>query len=162
MPICISTQFFLFGPNLMDIYFQILIKVKNVQIGLKHAGSSDILPNRYLICSNYRSVLVIRDENPDPVIFGLPDPVLFSIDPDPDTTCNKIYISIMNKIWTKFNKFKLRQLSDETFSLNKIDKNYYNIWWFNFNSYLHNFLFCDYLFSIEHRQKVIFKCIILI
>ena len=31
----------------------------------------------------------VRDEDPDPLIFGHPDPVLFSTDPDPvpDLTC---------------------------------------------------------------------------
>ena len=33
-----------------------------------------------------------RDEKPDPLIFGLPVPVLFSSDPYPDPTCNNGYI----------------------------------------------------------------------
>ena len=33
-----------------------------------------------------------RDEDPDPVIFGPPDPVLFSTDPDP--TCNNGIIKL--------------------------------------------------------------------
>ena len=34
------------------------------------------------------------DEDPDPVIFGPPDPdpVLYSTDPDPDPTCNNEFI----------------------------------------------------------------------
>ena len=46
-----------------------------------------------------------RDEDPDPVIFGPPDPDpgLFSTDPDPDPTCNNGFIFykiifILNKI----------------------------------------------------------------
>ena len=37
-----------------------------------------------------------RDEDPDPVIFGPPDPdpVLFSSDPDPDPTCNNGFIKL--------------------------------------------------------------------
>ena len=37
-----------------------------------------------------------RDE--DPVIFGLPDPppVLFSLDPDPDPTCNNGFIKLFS------------------------------------------------------------------
>ena len=30
----------------------------------------------------------------DPVIFGPPDPVLFSTDPDPDPTCNNGFIKL--------------------------------------------------------------------
>ena len=35
-----------------------------------------------------------RDEDPDPVIFRLPDPILFSLHPDPDhdSTCDNGYI----------------------------------------------------------------------
>ena len=42
----------------------------------------------------------IRDEDPDPVIFGPlePDPVIFSTDPDSDPTCNigfiKLFLSL--------------------------------------------------------------------
>ena len=42
---------------------------------------------------------VTRDEDPDPMIFGPPDPdpALFSTDPDPDPTCNngsiKLFLS---------------------------------------------------------------------
>ena len=36
---------------------------------------------------------LIRDEDPDPVLFSLdPDSVLFSLDPDPDTNCNNGFI----------------------------------------------------------------------
>ena len=38
------------------------------------------------------SVLFSRDEDTDPGIFGLPDPVLFSTDPDP--TCNNGFIKL--------------------------------------------------------------------
>ena len=34
------------------------------------------------------------DEDPDPVIFGPPDSVLFSTDPDPDPTCNNGFIKL--------------------------------------------------------------------
>ena len=37
-------------------------------------------------------ILKTRDEDPDPVIFGPPDPVLFSTDPDP--TCNNGVIKL--------------------------------------------------------------------
>ena len=39
-----------------------------------------------------------RDEDPDPVIFGTPDPVLFSTDPDPDPdpTCNNGFIKLFS------------------------------------------------------------------
>ena len=45
--------------------------------------------------------LKCRDEDPDPVILGPPDPVLFSTDPDPDPTCNNGFIKLflsLNKI----------------------------------------------------------------
>ena len=39
-----------------------------------------------------------RDEDPDLVIFGPPDPdpdpVLFSTDPDPDPTCNNGFLKL--------------------------------------------------------------------
>ena len=35
-----------------------------------------------------------RDEDPDPVIFGPPDPALFSTDQDPDPTCNNGFIKL--------------------------------------------------------------------
>ena len=40
--------------------------------------------------------VLTRDEVPDPVIFGPPDPdpVLFSTDPDPDPTCNNGFINL--------------------------------------------------------------------
>ena len=34
-----------------------------------------------------------KDEDPDPVIFGPPDPVLFTTDPDP--TCNNGFIKLV-------------------------------------------------------------------
>ena len=37
----------------------------------------------------------------DPVIFGQPDPVLFSTDPDPDPTCNNGVIKLFLS-WTKY------------------------------------------------------------
>ena len=37
-----------------------------------------------------------RDEDPDPLIFGLPEPLLFSTDPDPDPTCNNGYIKLFS------------------------------------------------------------------
>ena len=45
-------------------------------------------------------MIFIRDEDPDPVIFGPPDPdpVFFSMDPDPypdpDPTCNNGFIKL--------------------------------------------------------------------
>ena len=42
---------------------------------------------------------VPRDEDPNPVIFGPPDPVLFSTDPDP--TCNNGFIKLFLS-WTKY------------------------------------------------------------
>ena len=56
-----------------------------------------------------RSVVINRDE--DPVIFGPPDPVLLSTDPDP--TCNYGFIQlffILNKIYSGINKFKLKMM----------------------------------------------------
>ena len=51
------------------------------------------------------SGLMIRDEDPDPVIFGQPDPdpVLFSTDPDPDPdpTCNNGFMKLFLS-WTKY------------------------------------------------------------
>ena len=43
-------------------------------------------------------LLKIRDEDPDPLIFGLPDPdpLLFLTDPDPDLTCNNGYIKLFS------------------------------------------------------------------
>ena len=35
-----------------------------------------------------------KDEDPDPVFFGPPDPVLFSTDPDPDPTCNNGFMKL--------------------------------------------------------------------
>ena len=35
-----------------------------------------------------------EDEDPDPLIFGHPDPVLFSTDQDPDPTCNNGFIKL--------------------------------------------------------------------
>ena len=39
-------------------------------------------------------VLYTRDEDPDPLIFGPPDQVLFSLDPDP--TCNNGFIKLFS------------------------------------------------------------------
>ena len=45
----------------------------------------------------------------DPLIFGPQDPypVLFSWEPDPDPTCNNVFIKLLNKIYIRINKFKL-------------------------------------------------------
>ena len=43
---------------------------------------------------NYSCGQFVRDEDPDPVIFGPPDPVLFSTDPDSDPTCNNGFIKL--------------------------------------------------------------------
>ena len=39
-----------------------------------------------------------RDEDPDPLIFGTsdPDPVFFSLDSDPDPTCNNGFIQLFS------------------------------------------------------------------
>ena len=49
----------------------------------------------------------------DRLIFGLPDPHLFSLDPDPDPTCNNGFIKLFSS-WTnykpEFNKFKFKMM----------------------------------------------------
>ena len=41
-----------------------------------------------------KDAILPRDEDPDQLIFGPPDPVLFSADPDPDPTCNNGFIKL--------------------------------------------------------------------
>ena len=54
-------------------------------------------------------------EDPDPVIFGLPDPLLFL--PDSDPTCNNVYICHFYTYlrYTIFCHFELRSDSDPVF-----------------------------------------------
>ena len=51
----------------------------------------------------------VRNEDPDPVIFGLPDPVLFSFDPDP--TCNNGFIKLFSSGSTYKPELKIQALS---------------------------------------------------
>ena len=40
-----------------------------------------------------------RDEDPDPLIFGLPDPDPLLFSPDRDPTCNNVYIKLFSNIY---------------------------------------------------------------
>ena len=51
---------------------------------------------RLFLCALHLMKIISRDEDPDPLIFGPPDPdqLLFSLDSDPDPTCNKGFIKL--------------------------------------------------------------------
>ena len=76
----------------------------------------------------------------DPVIFGPPDPVIFSTDPDPDPTCNNGFI----KLFLSWKKYK----SESTNSSIK--------WWVIISNFIPTYLKYKYIFffiSISSRIR---------
>ena len=71
--------------------------MKMMTLYLRLSGSARLKVDRMLVI-NLPDISstpgLARDEDPDPVIFGPPDPVLFSTDPDPDPTCNNGFIKL--------------------------------------------------------------------
>ena len=69
--------------------------------------------NRILLTLNISILSRDEDPDPDPLIFGKPDSVHFSLDPDPDPTCNNGFMKLLsswNKILTRINKFKHKMM----------------------------------------------------
>jgi len=86
----------------------------------------------------------IRDEDPDQLIFGPPDPVLFSTDPDPDPTFNNGFI----KLFSSSTKYKPE-------STNSSIK-----WWFKISNFMPTYLKYKYIFffiSISRRIRSRFR-----
>ena len=95
--------------------YRIVNGVELILLGLPESGESDeavlLLPGVQQVLVVYQHIKEIlsragvciffcrksgRDEDPDPLIFGVsdPDPLLFSSDPDP--TCNNGYIKLFS------------------------------------------------------------------